>query len=168
MWGPIQNFGPIGSAVLTFIGYKQTDKQSIYLDCKDWPCGDSWYIPCQPEVWCNQQQWMEYGTLFSLSQECNLWSIHENIGGDKNFKFFAMFFNADPNQGRASKNVYFFILIFILILRLNLYLTLEIRPDIWICLFGNPDVGSKKCRYPDQKSMFFLLPTYSIDFLNCL
>ena len=27
MWGPTQNLGPIGSAVLTFIGYKQTDKQ---------------------------------------------------------------------------------------------------------------------------------------------
>ena len=25
-WGPTQNLGPIGSAVLTFIGYKQTDK----------------------------------------------------------------------------------------------------------------------------------------------
>ena len=24
--------GPIGSVVLTFIGYKQTDKQSIYID----------------------------------------------------------------------------------------------------------------------------------------
>ena len=30
-WGPIQIFSPIGSAVLTFIGYKQTDKQSIYI-----------------------------------------------------------------------------------------------------------------------------------------
>ena len=32
MWGPTQNFGPISSAVWTFIGYKhpdtQTDKQS--------------------------------------------------------------------------------------------------------------------------------------------
>ena len=34
-WGPTQNYGPIGSAVLTFIGYKETgmdtqaDKQSI-------------------------------------------------------------------------------------------------------------------------------------------
>ena len=25
-WGPTQNLGPIGSAVLTFIGYKQTNK----------------------------------------------------------------------------------------------------------------------------------------------
>ena len=30
MWGPTQNLGPIDLAVLTFIGYKQTDKQSIY------------------------------------------------------------------------------------------------------------------------------------------
>ena len=30
MWGPIQNLSPIGSAVLTFIGYKQTDKQ-VYI-----------------------------------------------------------------------------------------------------------------------------------------
>ena len=32
MWGNTQNFGPIGSAVSTFVGYKsdrQTDKQSI-------------------------------------------------------------------------------------------------------------------------------------------
>ena len=28
MWGPKQNSVPIGSAVLTFIGYKQTDKQT--------------------------------------------------------------------------------------------------------------------------------------------
>ena len=26
--GPTKNLGPIGSAVLTFIGYKQTDKQT--------------------------------------------------------------------------------------------------------------------------------------------
>ena len=40
MRGPQQNSGPKGSAVLTFIGYKernkqtdtQTDKQSIYID----------------------------------------------------------------------------------------------------------------------------------------
>ena len=39
MWGPTKNLGPIGSAVLTFVGYKQTeiqsrDKQSthIYID----------------------------------------------------------------------------------------------------------------------------------------
>ena len=36
MWGPTQNLGPIGSAVLTFIEYKQTDaqteKQRIYKD----------------------------------------------------------------------------------------------------------------------------------------
>ena len=31
MRGPTQKFGPIGSAVLTFIGI-QTDKQSIYID----------------------------------------------------------------------------------------------------------------------------------------
>ena len=28
MCGSTQNFGPIGSAVLTFIGYKQTDRQT--------------------------------------------------------------------------------------------------------------------------------------------
>ena len=28
MWSPTQNLGPIGSAVLTFIGYKQTDTQT--------------------------------------------------------------------------------------------------------------------------------------------
>jgi len=28
MPGPTQNLGPIGSAVLTFIGYEQTDKQA--------------------------------------------------------------------------------------------------------------------------------------------
>ena len=27
-WGPKKNLGPIGSAVLTFIGYKQTDRQT--------------------------------------------------------------------------------------------------------------------------------------------
>ena len=27
-WGPTKNLGPIGSAVLTFIGYKQTDNQT--------------------------------------------------------------------------------------------------------------------------------------------
>ena len=27
-WCPTKNFGPIGSAVLTFIGYKHTDKQT--------------------------------------------------------------------------------------------------------------------------------------------
>ena len=33
MKGPTQNLGPIGSAVLTFIGYNgQTDKQSLYID----------------------------------------------------------------------------------------------------------------------------------------
>ena len=36
IWGPTQNLGSIGSAVLTFIGYKQTDKQtdkqSLYID----------------------------------------------------------------------------------------------------------------------------------------
>ena len=30
MQGPTQTFGPIGSAVLTFIGYKQTSK--VYID----------------------------------------------------------------------------------------------------------------------------------------
>ena len=38
MWGPTQNLDLIGSAVLTFIGYKQTNKQtekkSIYIDSK--------------------------------------------------------------------------------------------------------------------------------------
>ena len=28
MWSTTQNFDPIGSAVLTFIGYEQTDKQT--------------------------------------------------------------------------------------------------------------------------------------------
>ena len=28
MWGPKHNLGPIGSAVLTFIGYKQTERQA--------------------------------------------------------------------------------------------------------------------------------------------
>ena len=28
MWCPPKNLGPIGSAVLTFIGYKQTNKQT--------------------------------------------------------------------------------------------------------------------------------------------
>ena len=32
MWGPTQNVGPIGSAVLTFIGYKQTDRQVKYIN----------------------------------------------------------------------------------------------------------------------------------------
>ena len=34
MWGPKHNLGPIGSAVLTFIGYKQTERQAklIYID----------------------------------------------------------------------------------------------------------------------------------------
>ena len=38
MWGPKQNFGPIGPAVLTFIENKRTDKHpdtqtlSIYTD----------------------------------------------------------------------------------------------------------------------------------------
>jgi len=27
MWGPTQNFDPISSAVLMFIGYKRTEKQ---------------------------------------------------------------------------------------------------------------------------------------------
>jgi len=35
-WGPTKNLDPIGSAVLTFIGYKQTDKQTdkpnLYID----------------------------------------------------------------------------------------------------------------------------------------
>ena len=29
-WGPTQNLEMIGFAILTFIEYKQTDKQSIY------------------------------------------------------------------------------------------------------------------------------------------
>ena len=36
-WGPTQNLSLIGSAVLTFFGYKQTNKEtnkkSIYIDC---------------------------------------------------------------------------------------------------------------------------------------
>ena len=39
MWCPTKNLGLIGSAVLTFIGYKQTnkqtDKQNLYIDYKD-------------------------------------------------------------------------------------------------------------------------------------
>ena len=35
MWGPTQNLDPIGSAVLTFLGYKQTnrhpEKEIIYI-----------------------------------------------------------------------------------------------------------------------------------------
>ena len=31
-WCPIQNLGPIGLAVLTFIGYKQTDKPNLYIE----------------------------------------------------------------------------------------------------------------------------------------
>ena len=32
----MSDLGPIGSAVLTFIGYKQTDKPNLYIDeiCK--------------------------------------------------------------------------------------------------------------------------------------
>ena len=29
MWSPTQHLGPIGSAVLTFIGYKQINKQTF-------------------------------------------------------------------------------------------------------------------------------------------
>ena len=32
MGGSTQNLSPISSAVLTFIGHKQTDKQSIFID----------------------------------------------------------------------------------------------------------------------------------------
>ena len=32
MWGPTTNLGPIGSAVLTFIGYKQRDNQISEVD----------------------------------------------------------------------------------------------------------------------------------------
>ena len=36
MWGPTENLGPIGSAVLTLIVFKQTyrhqDKQYIFMD----------------------------------------------------------------------------------------------------------------------------------------
>ena len=32
MWGPTQNLGRIDLAVLTFIGYKQTDKPNLYID----------------------------------------------------------------------------------------------------------------------------------------
>ncbi len=39
MWGPTQNLGLIGSAVLTFIGYKQTnkhpDKPNLYIDWRN-------------------------------------------------------------------------------------------------------------------------------------
>ena len=39
MWSLTQNLDPIGSAVLTFIGYKwknkQTDKQSIFIEEKN-------------------------------------------------------------------------------------------------------------------------------------
>ena len=31
-WGPTPNLDPIGSVVLTIIGYKQTKKQSIYIE----------------------------------------------------------------------------------------------------------------------------------------
>ena len=31
IWGPAQTLDPIGSAVLTFIGFERTDKQSIYI-----------------------------------------------------------------------------------------------------------------------------------------
>ena len=34
MRGHVQNLGTIGSAVLTFIGYKQTDKPNLYLRIK--------------------------------------------------------------------------------------------------------------------------------------
>ena len=30
-----QNLGPIGSAVLTFIGYKQTNRQANYIDINE-------------------------------------------------------------------------------------------------------------------------------------
>ena len=33
MWGPVRNLGPIGLGVLTFTGYKETDKQTskVYI-----------------------------------------------------------------------------------------------------------------------------------------
>ena len=31
MWGPTRNLGPIGSAVLTFVGYKQTQTPKLNL-----------------------------------------------------------------------------------------------------------------------------------------
>ena len=37
MWGPTQKLGQIGSAVLTFIGYKQTDGQTNKLKQTDKP-----------------------------------------------------------------------------------------------------------------------------------
>ena len=40
MWSPIKHFGPIGSAVLTFIGYKQTNKQTDTQTSKVY----IWYI----------------------------------------------------------------------------------------------------------------------------
>ena len=37
-WCPTKNLGPIGSAVLTFIGYKRTDRQAKYLYRLLWVC----------------------------------------------------------------------------------------------------------------------------------
>ena len=32
MWGPTQNLAPIDSAVLTFLGHKQTDRKAKYQE----------------------------------------------------------------------------------------------------------------------------------------
>ena len=38
MWCPTKKLGPIGSAVLTFVGYKQTDKPNLYIDSLELHC----------------------------------------------------------------------------------------------------------------------------------
>ena len=41
-----QNLGPIGSAVLTFIGHKQTDKPNLYIERREGRGGCSVQFGC--------------------------------------------------------------------------------------------------------------------------
>ena len=91
MCGPVQNLGPIGSAVLAFIGYRQIEKQSI-LSC--------FLILCfflfsflRNVVWCFQN--IMDNIIISFYKEI-IWYNHKYIFFNifkENTSFFRVFYN---------------------------------------------------------------------------
>ena len=64
MWGPTKKMHPIGSSVSTFIGYKQTDMQSMYVDDKSFR---SYYV------------WNDFILLGAVLENISITDIKSNI-----------------------------------------------------------------------------------------
>ena len=91
MWSLTKKLGPIGSAVLTFIGYKQTNKEAKYV------------YRCKINVWK-----LRYTVVFGKRNPKNnkFWISFEKFYAGRWFKY-AKMIEYLSNQLKKWKKIYF-------------------------------------------------------------